>query len=248
MRRSHARRLAVLLAVVAVVGLLQVPGALAQSAVVKPEALAGKWEGSATSGGGDLAITMVLRVEKGVLLGTIDSPQAQIQVTGSTITGDKVVLSADMAGTPGTLAGSYKEGHVEGTWVFGEMTGTFSVTKATDAGKPTAPAAASADSGAKPNAADPISGQWDGVAGEGEMARPFTLTLKLDGDKVTGDITSEQGGTTLSSGAWKNGALTVAFALGEMSITMSGTIKEGKLIGTLDVGGQMQMAWAAVKK
>ena len=32
------------------------------------------------------------------------------------------------------------------------------------------------------------------------------------------------------------------------TVTMIGAIQEGKLIGSIDVAGQMQMQWAAVKK
>jgi hypothetical protein len=74
------------------------------------------------------------------------------------------------------------------------------------------------------------------------------LVLKVEGDKVTGTISSDQGGGPISGGSWKEGALSIAFDVNGTAVTMVGAIKDGKLVGTLDLGGQMQMPWAAVKK
>jgi hypothetical protein len=210
---------------------------------LKPEALVGKYEGSAAGpDGSPISLKVELRMEKGALVGAGESGQGPFSITSATITGDKVVMNMDFGGTPGTLSGVLKGDKVDGTWVLGEMSGTYTLTKA-------AAAAPGADAPAKPAAAgsDPISGQWDGITGTGDQTIGFTLVLKLEGDKVSGTISSDQGGGPIS-GAWKDSALTISFDVNGTAVTMVGAIKEGKLAGTLDLGGQTQMPWAAVKK
>ena len=177
---------------------------------VKPEALAGSYQGTATSPNGDLQLTVTLKYEKGAFTGTIEHTQGDaIAITAGTLTGDRLVLSIDMGGAPGTITCTVKDpARVEGTWALGDQSGTVVLTRAAgDATKPAADKAAPAATppagatGAKPPAAgsDPITGEWDGVTGNNEMSVPFSMRLKLEGDKVTGDISSDQGGAPLST-------------------------------------------------
>ncbi|MGE5361022.1 MAG: hypothetical protein ACM3NQ_18545 [Bacteroidales bacterium] len=229
---------------------LLAPVTLFAQSTVKPEALVGKYEGSASGPDGSaITLKVELRLDKGALVGVGDSSEGAFTITGVTITGDKIVMAMDFSGTAGTLSGVVKGERVDGTWVLGEMSGSYTLTKAA-AAAPAPAATPEAAAPAKPaaNAADPISGQWDGITGQGDQTVGFVLQLKLEGDKVTGSISSDQGGAQVSAGSWKEGALTVAFDFNGMTATMVGAIKEGKLVGTLDIGGQMQMPWAAVKK
>ncbi len=251
-----------------VIALAAVAPAIAQApanqsaTTVKPETLVGTYQGTATSPGGDMAVSATLKYEKNAFTGTIDAGQAgSYAITGGSLTPDnKLALTFDMGGTTGTITCAIKDAtHLEGTWTMGDANGTVTLTKgAADAPRPAAGqgegkgsgmAPSGAPSLAKPPAGDPITGAWDGVTGNSEMSVPFTMNLKLDGEKVTGDISSEQGGAQISTGTWKNGALNVSFELGGMgTVTMVGALQEGKLVGSLDVAGQMQMQWAAVRK
>lgn len=250
MRRLNAVGL-VLLACTFVL-LLHPVAAQAQPAPLKPEVVAGKYQGTASgTPDGDVTIKADLKVEKGIITGIIDSPHGPMAITTSSIKGDQVTLNVDMGGAPGTISGTYKDGRVEGTWTLGEATGKFLMTKITEGAAPAGAADKPAGGAEKPAAAsgDPISGVWDGVTGTEEMARNFTLTLKVAGDKVTGEIASDEGAIPLASGSWKEGALVISFDFAGMgTITMAGGLKEGKLVGTLDLAGQMQMPWAAVKR
>ena len=53
-------------------------------------------------------------------------------------------------------------------------------------------------------AADPLTGDWDGSVESPNGAIAFTLKLKLEKDKFTGEIASDQGGAPLS-GTWVEG-------------------------------------------
>jgi hypothetical protein len=97
-------------------------------------------------------------------------------------------------------------------------------------------------------AADPLTGSWNGTVETPNGVINFALTLKLDKDKVTGEIGSEQGSTPLT-GTWTEGKLSGSFDYNGTPITMTGTLKDGALGGEMSFGGgQAVMNWMAKKK
>jgi hypothetical protein len=107
----------------------------------------------------------------------------------------------------------------------------------------------SGQGGDKAAAADPISGEWEGLVDLPDGPMPFTMTLKLDKDKVTGDVGGPSGSTPITEGSWADGKLTIAFVYVDgASVVMSGSLTDGQFAGSLDYGGQMVMNWAAKKK
>jgi hypothetical protein len=97
-------------------------------------------------------------------------------------------------------------------------------------------------------AADDISGEWDAMADANGQAFPFTLSLKVDGEKVTGSSSSQLGTASISTGTWKDGKLSFVLEGGSGQITMAATIVDGKLSGDFDFAGQMSGKWIAQKK
>ncbi len=99
-------------------------------------------------------------------------------------------------------------------------------------------------------AADPITGVWEGTVELPDGAMPFTMTLKLDGAKVTGEVSSVQGATPISEGSWVDSKLTLAFTYVDgAAVQMTGAVTNGALSGSLSYGGgQIVAAWAAKKK
>jgi len=96
---------------------------------------------------------------------------------------------------------------------------------------------------------DPISGEWDVLFTLQGTTVPGKFKLKLDGDKVTGTAESEHTGPgTLSKGTWVDHkiSLTLDFAAHD-SIAVTGTMKDGKLMGEFRTEG-MQGSWEAKKK
>ena len=100
----------------------------------------------------------------------------------------------------------------------------------------------------KAAAADEISGEWDAVADANGQAVPFTLTLKVEGEKVTGSSNSQLGTATISNGTWKDGKLSIVLEGGSGNIAMVAAIVDGKLSGDFDFAGQMSGKWVAQKK
>lgn len=93
-----------------------------------------------------------------------------------------------------------------------------------------------------------LNGQWDGVADANGQAFPFLLTLKVDGENVSGTSSSQLGEATIKSGTWKDGKLSFELEGQNGTISMSATIIEGKLSGEFDFSGQLSGKWVAIRK
>jgi hypothetical protein len=93
-----------------------------------------------------------------------------------------------------------------------------------------------------------LNGEWDAVADAQGQNFPFLLTLKIDGENVTGGSRSQLGEATIKTGSFKDGKLAFELEGQNGTITMSATVVEGKLAGQFDYAGQLQGKWVAVKK
>jgi hypothetical protein len=93
-----------------------------------------------------------------------------------------------------------------------------------------------------------LNGQWEAVADANGQPFPFLLTLKIDGESVSGGSSSQLGEATVKNGTWKNGHLSFELEGSSGTIVMSATVIEGKLSGEFDYSGQLQGKWVAVKK
>jgi hypothetical protein len=93
-----------------------------------------------------------------------------------------------------------------------------------------------------------LNGQWEAVADANGQPFPFLLTLKIDGDKVSGNSSSQLGEATIKEGTWKEGKLVFSLDGSNGTIALSATVIEGKLSGEFDYSGQLQGKWVAVKK
>jgi hypothetical protein len=111
-----------------------------------------------------------------------------------------------------------------------------------------AAAAAATTTPAAPAAAVNLNGQWDAVADANGQPFPFLLTLKVEGETVTGGSSSQLGEAQLKNGTWKDGRLVFQLEGSNGTISMSATVIDGKLSGEFDYSGQLQGKWVAVKK
>jgi hypothetical protein len=93
-----------------------------------------------------------------------------------------------------------------------------------------------------------LSGQWEAVADANGQPFPFLLTLKIDGEKVSGNSSSQLGDSTIKDGTWKDGKLLFSLEGANGTIALSASVVEGKLSGEFDYAGQLQGKWVAVKK
>lgn len=96
---------------------------------------------------------------------------------------------------------------------------------------------------------DPISGEWDVSFYVHGSTTPAIFRLKLDGDKVTGTAESAHTGPgTVRDGSWTENKLsfTLDFKKHE-SIAITGSLKDGKLVGEFRTEGFVEK-WEATRK
>ncbi len=206
---------------------------------VKAVDLVGAWEGVAQGANGDVMLSANFTFEDGKLGGTIESSMGRVDITGATLADDTLNMTIDIQGMAGTLTGKVQGSRIDGVWVVGEQSGPFVLTRSG--------AAATPATAATP---DPVSGEWEGEAVVQGQPMPFTLTLKLNGDTVTGEMASSMGKVPLASGAWKDGTLLITFPyVGGEPVSMGGQIQAAKIAGVLDYNnGEMQGTWTATRK
>ena len=204
--------------------------------------LSGTYEGMVKRPGADAAekVSIELKSEGG-------------KITGRAVHGPKTVEITEAKFENGTLTLSFDKDHkyiakVDGDTLTGDLTdGTQKIPIVLK--KVTAVAAAPSSTAAEPAAAAlNLNGVWDGVADAQGQPFPFTLTLKVDGEAVTGSSSSQLGEATIKSGSWKNGKLSFELEGQSGVITMSAVVIDGKLSGEFDFSGQAQGKWVAVRK
>jgi hypothetical protein len=211
--------------------------------------LSGKYEGVAKSDQlGDIPLTVEIKNDNGKLSGTINTPQGPAAITSGTYADGKVTMKFDAGGNEGTVTATVAGDKITGKW---ELAGQGGPLELKRAGMVAAAAPASAPSGgsaAAPAAGDVVSGDWEASADAQGTAIPFTLKLKLEGDKVTGTSDSAQGSSALSKGTYTAGKLSFTLDTPNGAIGMTGMIKDGKIVGDFDFAGQMTGKWEATKK
>jgi hypothetical protein len=189
--------------------------------------LAGKYEGTAKAPDGEVHLTLELLDEGGKISGQITSPHGVYKIVKGQMAAGVLTLDAEGANSKGKLTLRQKADVLSGDFTADGKTGPVEFKRA---------------------AADVISGEWDGVADAQGQAFPFTMSLKLDGEKVTGSSTSQLGTSNISNGVWKDGKLALTLESGNGNITLVATIVDGKLSGDYDFAGQGSGKWVAEKK
>jgi hypothetical protein len=189
---------------------------------------AGKYAGVAKDDKGvEQKLTLDLIEDSGKYSGTFTTGQGSFKILKGQMANGVLTLDIEKGGSSAPM--SFKRN------------GEVLVATFTEAGK-----AVSIDF--RKAAADDISGEWDAVADAQGQAFPFTLSMKVEGDKVTGSSNSQLGTANISNGTWKDGKLSIVLEGGSGNITMVATIVEGKLSGDFDFAGQMSGKWVAQKK
>ena len=176
------------------------------------------------------------------------------KITGRAIHGEKSMAVTDAKLENGVLTLNFGSDHkfvgkLDGDQLVGDAFDgpakfPLSLKKRTATGTPAAAPAAPA----APAAAFNLNGDWEAVADANGQPFPFSLTLKVDGETVTGGSSSQLGESAIKSGTWKDGKL--AFQLDGQNgvVTMNAVVVDGKLSGEFDFAGQLSGKWVAVKK
>ena len=203
----------------------------AQTQTPTADQFVGNYKGTAKMGSGEMDVTLEIKSANGKLSGRAVAGGTEYQITSGEITGGKLALkfaTSDAA----SLTLQQREDKLVGDWINGAQKGTVELKKVA----------------AEPSMAEFLTGVWDATADANGQPFPFTLTLKVEGDKVTGSSTSELGTSPISTGTWKDGKLVFVLDSANGTIGMVAAIVDGKLVGDFDLSGQMTGKWAAVKK
>ncbi len=221
----------VMLSVVGLALLLIPPGLMAQAQVPnqKPQSsFAGKYDATVKGETGEQKITLDVLEDAGKFSGSLTTARGSFRIIKGQVADGVLALEIERPGG-GSAPMTLRQNGVN-------LTATFS-----EAGKDVTVEF-------RRIVADEISGEWDAVADASGQPFPFALTLKLDGEKVTGSSVSQLGDSNISEGSWKDGKLAVILEGGSGKIALAATMIDGKLSGDFDYAGQLQGKWVAIRK
>lgn len=216
-------------------------------ALAANDPVSGKYEGVAKSETlGEIPVTLEIKNENGKVTGKVESPQGPAPITSGTFADGKLLLKLDAGGNELLVTATLKDDKLIGQWELMGQKGTLELTKAgaTVAAAPPKKEEPAFDA----SAADPISGDWEAEADAGGQPLPFTLKLKLEGDKVTGMSESAQGSAEISKGSFAADKLSITLDTPNGSIVLTAMVKDGKMTGEYDFAGQFTGKWQAKKK
>lgn len=94
---------------------------------------------------------------------------------------------------------------------------------------------------AKPSdAAATVAGKWSGSVDAGQGPMDLQIDLKLDGKKVTGTLTGQQGTMEVTNGEFADNKLTFTISVdtsqGPLTVVFTATLKDNALTGMADAG------------
>ena len=209
--------------------------ALAQAPPAQP-GVVGNYEGTMKG----QPVTFELKNKDGKLQGQLKSGEKVYELTEAAVNGEGTLSFT--FGKDAKLDGKTDGSKITGNWIAGTEKSPIELKKVT----PAAPAAAAASANSAP--VFNLNGQWDAVADANGQPFPFLLTLKVEGETVTGNSSSQLGEAAVKDGTWKDGKLAFILEGSNGNISMVATVVDGKLSGEFDYSGQLQGKWVAVKK
>jgi imidazolonepropionase-like amidohydrolase len=205
--------------------------------------------GAATGEQAEYTITINLQQQGERLTGSLQGQLGSGQIAAGTIAGNEVNFTVPVtlpgpasqttdAAFKGTLAGNEMSGTVQ---IVGRGPGTFTATRpnAPEGAPGRGPGAARPNGGATPPAA---AGEASGVSGSysvefnlGPRTVPATLTLRQQGNTLTGTMTSEFGTSEITNGTVTGSEFrfTTTVTVGQtLDVEVSGTVSGDRISGT----------------
>ena len=208
-------------------------------APAKPTGITGNYEGNLKG----QAVALELMTKDGKLQGRLKNGEKTYELTEAAVNGEGT-LSLTF-GKDGKLDGKTDGTKITGNWIAGPEKSPIELKRVA------APAVAGSTATSAPVPAGApvnLNGEWEAMADANGQPFPFLLTLKVEGEKVTGGSSSQLGEATIKEGTWKDGKLAFQLEGTNGIISMNATVIEGKLSGDFDYAGQLQGKWVAVKK
>src|SRR5436309_1740405 len=104
---------------------------------------------------------------------------------------------------------------------------------------------------AKDEKAEPalLTGTWECASHGGEQGEtPFTLELEQNGEKVTGSVSSPQGGMEITSATFRNDVLEIHLDTPDGNYVLTAKLKDGQLSGQTSHDGNPEGKWEGRKR
>ncbi|HKP36246.1 MAG TPA: hypothetical protein VJT71_05265 [Pyrinomonadaceae bacterium] len=193
-----------------------------------PASFAGNYEGTVKTDTGEQKLSLNVVDDAGKFSGSLTTARGSFKIIKGAVADGALTLDIERPGGGSGPMTLRQNG--------GNLTATFS-----EAGK-------NVTVEFRRIVADEISGEWDAAADAQGQPFPFTLVLKLDGEKVTGSSSSQLGDSQISQGTWKDGKLTLLINGQSGAIGLIATLDGSKLVGDYDFAGQLQGKWVAIRK
>lgn len=224
--------------------ILAIVCAIAMPALAAGQAsdVSGKWEATFFTEQGPLPATMVLKKEGEKLTGTISSVQGEVATSGIQ-KGNEITLhlTLDTGNGPIDIAISGKQDgdSLTGTVdIGGQGTAQWAAKRGGSGSGTSATPPAAASDAAKGKAGD-VTGTWALQIDTGAGTGSPSVTLKQEGEKLTGTYTGQMGERPVT-GSVKGTAITFQFdapVQGQiMTVVYSGTVDGDALKGTVKLG------------
>jgi len=229
--------------------------AAAQTTTTAPASdVVGTWDITVNTQQGAIPSQLKLRKDGAKLVGNIASQMGEAAVEAEmkdktlsvwfTMQGQNGPMAIEMVGA---VDGDKMKGSIA---MGGNAIGDWIATRAKDAEAKTEPPASAPATAA---GAASLTGDWSVSVELPNMTATPGLTLKQDGEKVTGDYVSAQYGKFPLTGTVKGKDVVLNFSMAiegnPMAVTYSATIQpDGSLKGTVNYAGMMDGTFTATKK
>jgi hypothetical protein len=187
--------------------------------------IAGNWTSVAVAPNGEIVANLDLKLDGEILSGVISSDQGSLEIQKASFKDDKLQFDLDLGGNVYRIEAALKDDKFTGKWsrVGSEESGAWSATRKASA--------AAAGSAAVPK--EPLlNGDWNSIATTPNGDLSLTLTLKQEGDTVTGTLGSSEGSVPLLKGIFNGGKLNFEVKLGDNLYRVDFTLADGKLRGS----------------
>ena len=99
------------------------------------------------------------------------------------------------------------------------------------------------------SASGPLTGSWQCTSRGGpDGETPFTLELSQEGEKISGSVSSAQGGMEITSGSFRDDTLEIHLDTPDGNYVLTAKLKEGKLTdGQTTLDGKAHSTWEGKK-
>jgi hypothetical protein len=220
--------------------ILLVCGLSLRTGIAGSESLVGKWLVKAETPNGTRELEFEFKLDGTTLTGFASSTQGSVPLSALKFEDPNFSSELNAGSDVYKITGTLKEGKLSGTW---EQTGRDSK------GAWTAERKAAAAPAAAPAAAGGIAGLWNTVAATPNGDLPALMELKMEGDKLSGEIRSDMGSMPIQAASFSGKALQFDLVLGNSTYRIQATLEGDKLTGGWGpAAGGEGGAWNATRR